>query len=436
MSWWVTPFTENEFLLRALLAGLLVALACAIVGTFVVLRGLAFIGDALAHGVLPGVAGALLLGAPGIVGAAVGAAPDDRRGQPRDEPLAPDRRHGDRPAVRRDARARRGDRVALGLVQPATSSASCSARCSGCLGEDLSGQRARPGRRSRPSARVFARPFLLLSFDPEQADVAGWPSRRYQLHPARDGRPGGDHVVPDRRDAAGVRDAPRPRRAPAPCWPAAGGDDGVGGRDRVAVGLPRSADQLPLRRRRVGEHRRRRRSVFFGVFAVQAVQQSIRERTVPGPHRTATGPATRARRPAVVRHTVRRVVRSLGRGDARMTGTEVTVRPGPGRRVPAPRGGSRDRHQAAGRGSHSPWWAPTARASRRFSRRSIGLLAARQAGRSRSSGPGRGRLPRRVAYLGQFRSTSGLLPLRAADVVLMGRYPRRGLLGPDHPRRP
>jgi ABC-type Mn2+/Zn2+ transport system permease subunit len=40
----------------------------------VVLRGLAFIGDALAHGVLPGVAGALLLGLPGISGAAVGAA--------------------------------------------------------------------------------------------------------------------------------------------------------------------------------------------------------------------------------------------------------------------------------------------------------------------------------------------------------------------------
>jgi ABC-type Mn2+/Zn2+ transport system permease subunit len=34
----------------------------------VVLRGLAFLGDALAHGVLPGVAGALLLRAPGLLG--------------------------------------------------------------------------------------------------------------------------------------------------------------------------------------------------------------------------------------------------------------------------------------------------------------------------------------------------------------------------------
>ena len=39
-----------------------------------VLRGLAFIGDALAHGVLPGIAGALLLGLPGIGGAGRGAA--------------------------------------------------------------------------------------------------------------------------------------------------------------------------------------------------------------------------------------------------------------------------------------------------------------------------------------------------------------------------
>ena len=60
-------------MLRALGAGILVSISCAIVGTFVVLRGLAFIGDALAHGVLPGVAIALIIGVPGIVGAAAGA---------------------------------------------------------------------------------------------------------------------------------------------------------------------------------------------------------------------------------------------------------------------------------------------------------------------------------------------------------------------------
>ena len=69
----IEPFLNNEFLRYALAAGILVAITCAVAGTFVVLRGLAFVGDALSHGVLPGIATALLLGVSGIVGAAVGA---------------------------------------------------------------------------------------------------------------------------------------------------------------------------------------------------------------------------------------------------------------------------------------------------------------------------------------------------------------------------
>ena len=69
----IEPFLDNEFMVRALLAGILVSLACAVIGTYVVLRGMAFIGDALAHGVLPGVAMALLIGLPSLLGAAVGA---------------------------------------------------------------------------------------------------------------------------------------------------------------------------------------------------------------------------------------------------------------------------------------------------------------------------------------------------------------------------
>jgi ABC-type Mn2+/Zn2+ transport system permease subunit len=67
-------FVDNAFMQRALVAGVLVAIVAAVVGTFVVLRGLAFIGDALAHGVLPGVAVAILAGLPTMLGAAVGAA--------------------------------------------------------------------------------------------------------------------------------------------------------------------------------------------------------------------------------------------------------------------------------------------------------------------------------------------------------------------------
>jgi ABC-type Mn2+/Zn2+ transport system permease subunit len=73
MNWLFDPFVTNTFLARALLAGILVSISCGIIGTFIVLRGLAFIGDALAHGVLPGIAVAILLGIPGIIGATLGA---------------------------------------------------------------------------------------------------------------------------------------------------------------------------------------------------------------------------------------------------------------------------------------------------------------------------------------------------------------------------
>jgi len=70
----VDPFTSNEFMRHALVASVLVALVCAVAGTYVVLRGLSFVGDALAHGVVPGIATALLFGVSGVVGAVVSAA--------------------------------------------------------------------------------------------------------------------------------------------------------------------------------------------------------------------------------------------------------------------------------------------------------------------------------------------------------------------------
>ena len=45
MNYFVEPFTSNDFMLLALVAGSLVSITCAIAGTFVVLRGLAFVGD-------------------------------------------------------------------------------------------------------------------------------------------------------------------------------------------------------------------------------------------------------------------------------------------------------------------------------------------------------------------------------------------------------
>ena len=55
-----TPL-RYPFMVRGLLASLMVGTLCAVVGTYVVLRGMAFFGDALAHAILPGVAVAYLL---------------------------------------------------------------------------------------------------------------------------------------------------------------------------------------------------------------------------------------------------------------------------------------------------------------------------------------------------------------------------------------
>jgi ABC-type Mn2+/Zn2+ transport system permease subunit len=72
MSWLTEPFNP-AFMQTALVAALLAVVVCSIVGTWVVLRGLAFIGDALAHGVIPGVAIAQLWGINLVVGALVSA---------------------------------------------------------------------------------------------------------------------------------------------------------------------------------------------------------------------------------------------------------------------------------------------------------------------------------------------------------------------------
>ena len=66
------PFAQS-FMQRALLASLAVGVVCSVLGCFVVLRSMAFLGDALAHAILPGVAIAYLLGASLLAGALVAA---------------------------------------------------------------------------------------------------------------------------------------------------------------------------------------------------------------------------------------------------------------------------------------------------------------------------------------------------------------------------
>jgi ABC-type Mn2+/Zn2+ transport system permease subunit/ABC-type Zn uptake system ZnuABC Zn-binding protein ZnuA len=174
----VGPFLDNAFMLRALVAGCLVAVACAIVGTFVVLRGLAFIGDALAHGVLPGIAGAILLGLPGIGGAIVGAA-------------AMIAGVG---LVRRRSRLSGDTAIGLlfvGMLALGVVIVSRSDSFSGDLTRILFGEvlgiswgdiwlQLGAAVAVAAVAAVCARPFLLLSFDRDQAQVAGFSAERYE----------------------------------------------------------------------------------------------------------------------------------------------------------------------------------------------------------------------------------------------------------------
>ncbi len=72
LDWLLTPLSY-EFMQRGLLASLMVGVLCAIVGCYVVLRSMAFMGDAMAHAILPGIAIAYLLKGDLLIGALVAA---------------------------------------------------------------------------------------------------------------------------------------------------------------------------------------------------------------------------------------------------------------------------------------------------------------------------------------------------------------------------
>lgn len=176
-DWFITPFSTNVFMTHALLAGILVSIACGIVGTFVVLRGLAFIGDALAHGVLPGVAVAVLLGLPGMAGAAVGA-------------LAMIFGIG---FITRRSNLSSDTAIGLlfvGMLALGVAIVSRSQAFSGDLVRILFGEILGIGRSEIAiqlgatlliglTALVCYRPFLLLCFSPDQAQISGFPPRLY-----------------------------------------------------------------------------------------------------------------------------------------------------------------------------------------------------------------------------------------------------------------
>lgn len=177
MNFLVGPFTDNEFLRLSLVATCIVAVTCAIAGAFVVLRGLAFVGDALAHGVVPGVAVALLAGFSGVLGAAIGAAV----------------MMGGVGLVNRRYRLSSDTAIgllfvgmlALGVIIQSRSDSFAGDLTKVLFGEVLGIAWSDVAWQIvalcivAATAWVCRRPFLLLSFDEGLAETSGFPVRRY-----------------------------------------------------------------------------------------------------------------------------------------------------------------------------------------------------------------------------------------------------------------
>ena len=70
MHWLLDPL-QYDFIVRALLAAVIVGVVCSVLGVYIVLRGMAFLGDAMSHTILPGVVAAYFLGWPLAIGALV-----------------------------------------------------------------------------------------------------------------------------------------------------------------------------------------------------------------------------------------------------------------------------------------------------------------------------------------------------------------------------
>lgn len=169
------PFVQSAFMQRALLAAVLVAIATGVVGTLMVLRGMAFLGDALAHGVLPGIAAALLIGIPSFIGALVGAAV----------------MIGGVSVVSRRTRLSKDVAIGLlfvGMLALGVVLVSRSSEFAGSLTDILFGEvlgvswtaimwQAIVAAVVVVLAWLLRRPFLLMAMDPDQARVAGYPVR-------------------------------------------------------------------------------------------------------------------------------------------------------------------------------------------------------------------------------------------------------------------
>ena len=71
LAGYVTDPLQYEFMRRALIAVILMGAVTGAIGTYIVLRGLSFIGDALAHAIFPGIVIAFLIGQSIFLGALI-----------------------------------------------------------------------------------------------------------------------------------------------------------------------------------------------------------------------------------------------------------------------------------------------------------------------------------------------------------------------------
>ena len=200
IEWFTEPFALG-FQQRALVGGILAGLMCSIVGTWLVLRGMAFFGDAFTHGVVPGIAAAVAFNFSPLLGAAIAAAVMLLLIETVRRHSTPQRGHRHRPALRGHARPGRGDHLEGGQLhrQP-----------------HLDPVRRRPGRDPR-GHRLAAGPGRRgdRRLDPALPSAAGAVVQRAE------GLPAGDAPADGARRPAGADRRPpssAASRRSAPCW--------------------------------------------------------------------------------------------------------------------------------------------------------------------------------------------------------------------------
>ncbi len=71
ISFFIQSLGKYQYLQNAIIAAILVGIICGVIGCFIILRGMALMGDAISHAVLPGVAIAHFLGFSLIIGATI-----------------------------------------------------------------------------------------------------------------------------------------------------------------------------------------------------------------------------------------------------------------------------------------------------------------------------------------------------------------------------